>query len=210
MPADQRGWFDDHESRPPVEETRQEDHCKSGRVGERTGFDLMFLVEGELLAKEEVLGNECRSATGNRSKENPYVRRKAANKGNRRSGSYEQGYKHQACIIAVRLMNGSRYTIFAEDRRACPPILPSIWLNSQRLLDDLVSQRHLSNFDHTKPNLSAYYPPIRFRGVLRMPAFLCSERCAMNSPYDLPAECRSCHLQSGLCRADLKRKTLSN
>ena len=94
MPADQCGGLNDHESRPPVEETRPEDECEPRGVREPPRFDLVLLIERELLAEEYVLGDERPSATGKRCKEDDYVRRKAADNRNRGTGRSEKGRKH--------------------------------------------------------------------------------------------------------------------
>ena len=95
MQADQRGGLDNHESRPPVEETRPKDECEPRGVSEPSRFDLMLLIERELLAEEYVLGDERRSATEKRSKEDDYVRCKAADNRNRGTGRSEKGRKHE-------------------------------------------------------------------------------------------------------------------
>jgi hypothetical protein len=65
-------------TRPPVEETRPKDECEPRGVSEPSRLDLVLLIERELLAEEYVLGDERRSATEKRSKEDDYVRCKAA------------------------------------------------------------------------------------------------------------------------------------
>jgi hypothetical protein len=96
MPPDQRGGLDNYESRPPVEETRPKDECEPRGVSEPPRFDLVLLIERELLAEEYVLGDERHSATGKRSKEDDYVRYQAADNRKRGTGRSEKARKHDA------------------------------------------------------------------------------------------------------------------
>ena len=57
MPSDQSVWFDNDEGATPVKESPEEGHEEPGRVCRTVRFDLAFLKERELLAKEQILGD---------------------------------------------------------------------------------------------------------------------------------------------------------
>jgi len=52
MPSDQRVWLNDDQSVPVIEEVRPQGKKESGRVVEPSWGNLMFLIEGKLLAEK--------------------------------------------------------------------------------------------------------------------------------------------------------------
>ena len=61
MPTDQRGRLNNQKSGFPLKEARPEDQGKASRIRQSSWPDLVFLVEGQLLAKKQILGNQCGS-----------------------------------------------------------------------------------------------------------------------------------------------------
>src|SRR5262249_29404302 len=58
MPTDQRGWLDYNQSARGVEEVRPQGEQESAGVIEPFRRNLMFLVEGKLFAKKQVLRDQ--------------------------------------------------------------------------------------------------------------------------------------------------------
>ena len=79
MPADARRRFDHHKSRSPVKQVRPEDQPKPRCVCQPPASDLPVLVEGQLLANEQILRNQRRSRTKTRADERQSITRQANN-----------------------------------------------------------------------------------------------------------------------------------
>ena len=58
MPADQRCGLDDQKRGPGIKEARPENQPKPSRVDQPSRPNFVFLVECQLLAKKQVLGNQ--------------------------------------------------------------------------------------------------------------------------------------------------------
>jgi len=58
MPTDQGGWFYDEKSGFPGKEAGPEEQGEASRIRQSSWPDLVFLVEGQLLAKKQILGNQ--------------------------------------------------------------------------------------------------------------------------------------------------------
>ena len=63
MPTNQRRRLDNEERGFPIKEARPEDQGEPSRVRQSSWPDLVFLVESQLLAKEQVLGHQRGSRT---------------------------------------------------------------------------------------------------------------------------------------------------
>lgn len=69
MPADQRCGLNNQKSGSPNKETRPEDQPKPSRIRQSPWLDLALLVEGQLLAKKQVLGNQSSPRTETQANE---------------------------------------------------------------------------------------------------------------------------------------------
>jgi len=58
MPSDQGCRLNNEKSGFPLKEARLEDQGEASRVRQSSWPDLVFLVEGQLLAKKQILGNQ--------------------------------------------------------------------------------------------------------------------------------------------------------
>lgn len=56
MPTDQRVRFHDSESVFPIAQPRPQYQGKACCIRERSGLQLVFLIEGQLLSQEQILG----------------------------------------------------------------------------------------------------------------------------------------------------------
>ena len=61
MPTDQRCRLNNEKSGFPLKEARPEDQRQASRIRKSSWPDLVLLVEGQLLAKKQILGNQRRS-----------------------------------------------------------------------------------------------------------------------------------------------------
>ena len=58
MPTDQCCRLNNEKSGFPLKEARPEDQGKASRIRQPSWPDLVFLVEGQLLAKKQILGKQ--------------------------------------------------------------------------------------------------------------------------------------------------------
>src|SRR5713101_2344361 len=73
--------FDNHESPLPVEQSGPQHQTQSRRIGQRLRSDLVFSVERQLLAKEQVLRNQRGARSERRFQEGGEVGSEGGNKG---------------------------------------------------------------------------------------------------------------------------------
>src|SRR5450755_4675847 len=81
MPAGQSLGFDNHESTLPVAQSGPQHQTQSRRIGQRLRSDLVFSVERQLLAQEQVLRDQRGARSERRFQEGNEVRTERGNKG---------------------------------------------------------------------------------------------------------------------------------
>jgi hypothetical protein len=65
MPADQGCGLDNQNSGSPIKEARPEDQPKPSRARKSPWLDLALLIERQLFAKKQILGNQSSARTEN-------------------------------------------------------------------------------------------------------------------------------------------------
>ncbi len=63
VPTDQGLKPHNHQSNSPIEPAAEQHEGEARRIVSKSGLDLAFLIEGELLAQKQILGRERSSGT---------------------------------------------------------------------------------------------------------------------------------------------------